>query len=287
MSVTDLEYNGQRLSDLGCMLCDFSGNSGIETVSIGSSITLNTLNRPSLKKFTLMSAKYEQPFSQVFQICKNPCKFMNREPIFSDIEISKLMRWLNKKTYHKFKMLYDDGKCSNMYYIGTFNDVKVVKLNEDIIGLEITFTANAPFGYYEPLSFEMDFSDAGTDFTIYDISDEIGYIYPNKLQITVLQDGDLKIKNSQETDTVIIKNCTTGEVITMDGENKVITSSIEHSGLYNDFNYNFIKIINKCGDNDDYFAVDSEEDEVENIFTTTLPCKIELTYSPICKMGVI
>ena len=51
--------------------------------------------------------------------------------------------------------------------------------------------------------------------------------------------------------------------------------------------YIFIRIMNKCGENEDYYAVNNEEDERENIFTVSLPCKIYLKYSPICKMGVI
>ena len=43
MSFTDFEYNGQRLSDFGCMVCEFD-TPGLKTVSMGSELTLNTIN---------------------------------------------------------------------------------------------------------------------------------------------------------------------------------------------------------------------------------------------------
>ena len=288
MSFTDFEFNGQKLSDFGCIVCTFSGGGSTQTISIGSNLSLNTINRSGLNNFEILSTKYDEPFSFKIQICKNECGyFINERRFITENEVSKIMRWLNKKSYRKFKMIYSDGKCSNMYYKGTFPSIQMITLGENIIGLELSFQANAPFGYYEPLDFDMDFSDINNEFTIYDSSDEIGYIYPHILQVTVLEDGDLEIKNSQDKETVIIKNCIEGEIITLDGKNKIITSNKTHSTLYNDFNYNFVKIINKCGDSDDYYEVDNEDDQVENVFSTTLPCMIHLSYSPICKMGVI
>ena len=287
MSFTDFEFNGQRLSDFGCMICSFN-SAGLETVTMGSNLSINTVNRPMLNRFSIMASKYEEPFTTTFQICKHVCERYNLgTQNMEDYLVSQLMRWLNKKNYCKFKMIYSDGKCSDMYYRGTFLNIQMIKLNEEVVGMELTFQANAPFGYYEPLEYYMEFPDTETEFCIYDTSDEVGYIYPSKLEITILKDGDLEICNSQETKRTIIKNCIAGEVITLDGTNKIIQSDVAHPTLYNDFNYTFIRIINKCGESDDYYAVDNEEDERENVFTVSLPCNIYLSYSPICKMGVI
>ena len=288
MSFIDFEYNGLRLSDFGWMVCTFGGASGTETVSAGNELNLNTIYKHSTHKFELMSTSYSAPFSISFQICKHPCeRIRGGEQYFENNEINKLMRWLNKKGYYKFKTINSDGQSGNIYYKGTFNTIKKIKIGSDVVGLELTFTANAPFGYYEPLSYEMDFSNVSDEFVIYDSSDEIGYIYPNTLKIEVLEDGDLQIKNSQESNVVEVKNCIRGEIITLNGENKIILSDKEHPTLCNDFNYNFVKIINKCGESNDYYEVDNEDDEVKNIFTVTLPCNIYLSYSPICKTGEI
>lgn len=287
MSFTDFEYNGQRLSDFGCMVCQFD-TPGLKTVSMGSNLSLNTVNRPIENKFNIMSTKYDEPYSTTFQICKHSCDKYNLGTMNIEEElVSQLYRWLNKKKYRKFKMLYSDGKCSDMFFKGTFPTINALVLNGEVVGLELTFQANVPFGYYEPLEFEMDFSDVTEEYCIYDTSDEEGELYPSKVEITVLADGDLEIYNSMEKKYTIIKNCKAGELITLDGSNKIIQSDMAHPTLYNDFNYTFIRIMNKCGESDDYYAVKNEEDERENIFTVSLPCRIYLKYSPICKMGVI
>lgn len=287
MSFTDFEYNGQRLSDFGCMVCQFD-TPGLKTVSIGSNLSLNTVNKSTINRFDIMSTKYDEPYTNTFQICKHSCEKYNLGTMNIEEElVSQLYRWLNKKKNRKFKMLYSDGKCSDMYFKGTFPTINALVLNEEVVGLELTFTANAPFGYYEPLEFYMEFSNTDTEFCIYDTSDEEGAIYPSKIEITILEDGDLEICNSMETKRTIIKNCIAGETITFDDVTKNPTSDVAHPRLYNDFNYTFIRIMNKCGDNDDYYAVSNEEDKRENIFTVNLPCNIYLKYSPVCKMGVI
>lgn len=287
MSFTDIEFNGQRLSDFGCMVCEFD-SPGLKTVPIGSNLSLNTINKPMVNKFDVVATKYEEPYSTTFKICKHACDRYNLGTMYMEEElVEQLMRWLNKKKSRKFKKIYDDGKCSDIYFKGTFPNIQMLVLNEEVIGLELTFQANAPFGNYEPLEFYMEFPDTDTEFCIYDTSDEEGAIYPSKIEITVLEDGDLEISNSMETKRTIIKNCIAGETITFDDVTKNPISDVAHPRLYNDFNYTFMRIINKCGECDDYYGVNNEEDIRENIFTVSLPCNIYLKYSPVCKMGVI
>lgn len=278
--LTDIEFNGRRLSEFGCMLCSF-GNVGLETLSIGSQMSLNTITRNAVNEFELMSVKYDKPFERNFEICKKECSPNTTDRYFTDYEVVNLMRWLNIKGNRKFKMIYSDGKCANMYYFGTFDNIQIKSLGENILGFELHFQANTPFAYYEPLEYIMDFTDTSSIFVINDISDETGYIYPQYLQINILQDGDLKITNSQADESVEIKNCVADEIIILDGKNKIIQSNMEetsHTTLFNDFNYNFISIQNSLVD---------YVNDTENIFTVTLPCIINLKYSPVCKMGVV
>lgn len=274
MSLTDFEFNGRRVSEFGCMVCTFN-TVGLETVDIGSNLSLTTIKRQNY--FHTVSTKYEEPFTTKIQICKHNCN-NQKEHYFEDNLVSYLLKWLLSKKNRKFKMIYDDIKCYDMYYIGTFTNVHALKVGENILGLELTFTANAPFGFYELLEFEIDFSDINTEYCISDLSEEEGYIYPQLLTITVLEDGDLEINNSAQDESLIITNCVKDEIITIDGFNKLVTSSMRQS-LYNNFNYKFIKIVNSV---DDGFI-----ENKDNVFTTSLPCVINLIYSPICKMGVI
>lgn len=279
MYCIDFEYDGQRLSDYGCVVCHISSSPDLNTVNIGSQITFNTINLPLQNKFKTMSAQYEEAYTTTFEIGKFNCN-TDDDYALTQEEVSGLMRWLNKKKYCKFKMIYENDEFGNIYYMGSFN-VQMITYGGDILGLELTLQTNAPFGYYEPIECEMEFITGGDNeqVSIFDISDEIGYIYPHNVKIECEGNGDLKIHNSQDgLRSTVINNCVKGEILTLDGENKIITSSKNHERLYNDFNYNFIKISNKN---------ESTINDIQNIFTASLPCKISFSYSPICKMGIV
>lgn len=276
MYCIDFEYDNQRLSDYGCRVCCISKEPGFNTISMGSNITFNTINRSLQNKFTIMSTQYAEAYTATFEIGKFNCENPN-DYIFTQEEISRLMRWLNKRKYAKFKIIYEHDEYGNVYYMGAFN-AQMIVLGGDIIGLELTLQTNAPFGYYEPVECKMSLG-GGATYSLYDISDESGFIYPSDVKITCRGSGNLVITNSRDGERkTVINNCSSGEVITLDGENKIITSNRDHKKLYNDFNYNFIRISN---------LYEKGIDDAQNTFSSTLPCDITFSYSPICKIGIV
>ena len=281
MSFTDFEYNGRRLSEFGCIICTINGGTGAETVDVGNKIKFNTINNQSnnnTNRFMLYQSSYEEPFTKPFEICKYDNN--GNDNYFTDEDIRKITRWLNQKKFHTFRMIYPDGQFSNIYYNGSFN-VQLIVLAERIIGMSLSFESDSPYGRYEPVSYCMDFSNIDNEFSIYDDSDESGYIYPKDVKIEILENGNLTINNSLDDDVVSINNCTVGEIITFDIDTKSIFSNKRESTIQNYFNYNFLKIINK---NDEFT---SEEDYAKNIYTVNLKCIISFSYSPIAKIGVI
>lgn len=296
MNCIDFEYNGRKLSDYGCVICNILNNNSPEENDIGNQISFNTINynnENNSNKFKLLNSSYDSQYSTHIEICKNYCK--DDDKYFTDTEIIKIMRWLNQKKFHKFKMIYSDGQYHNIYYNGSFN-VKLILYSGMVIGMSLDFTSDAPFGYYEPISHYMDFSveypqygEEETEYVdnllgeyiLYDQSDEAGYIYPDEVEIEIIDSGNLVIHNSMDMEDVVINNCVSGEIITLDCKHKLIKSSIEHKNLYNDFNYHFLKIINnydECDENDSFS---------KNIYTVSLKCIISFSYSPIAKIGVV
>ena len=158
MYCIDFEYDGQRLSDYGCVVCHISSSPDLNTVNIGSQITFNTINLPLQNKFKTMSAQYEEAYTTTFEIGKFNCN--TRDHTLTQEEVSGLMRWLNKKKYCKFKMIYENDEFGNIYYMGSFN-IQMITHGGSIIGLELTLQTNAPFGYYEPVDCEMNFITGG------------------------------------------------------------------------------------------------------------------------------
>ena len=264
MKCYDFEYDGLTLSDMGYMICSFDVD-GSETVSNGSQITFNTVPTLNGYKHELLSAKYEECLGATIQICKDVC-------IYDDMEISvdelrSLMSWLNRKEFHKFKLLDDD--YIDLYFEASFNVNKILIAGK-VCGLELSMTTNRPFALQEPRAIVINNLSENGKKTLYDTSDEEGYIYPH-MEITINQSGNLNIHNDLENRDMYIANCTSGETITLDYP--VITSSLNSHEIQNDFNWNFFRIANTFRNK-------------KNDLTISLPCTIKLSYSPIVKVTV-
>lgn len=277
MYAKDFVFNGKKLSDYGCVLCSLTESTDIKTISIGSNITFNTIYTQANNKFKLMSSDYTEAYSATFQICKLNCSDIN-DKFFSVEETASITRWLNQKSYKRFQLITDDGQYDNIYYMGSFNLQKIL-LGNDTVGFELTLQTDAPFGYYNEVYYELTFNTSEDTNIVYDPSDEIGYIYPKDIVIECLSSGNLEIENSQEPNRkTIINNCMPGEIISIDSENKIITSNKAHPRLYNDFNYNYMRISNR--DKGRY-------DDTLNEYSVSMPCRITFSYSPICKVGLV
>lgn len=267
MKAFDFEFDGLSLSDLGYVICNF-GDKGLETISNGSKISFNTTPIFNGSEHLLTHTNYDERLESNFAICKDSCstKSGDVEPITVD-EQSQIMRWLNRKTFCKFKL--KQKGYENIYFEGSFN-VDRYELDGEVYGFELTFISNRPFALYEPITYEFSVTEDNLTYVINDISDEIGFIYAD-VEITCQTDGDLIIENNIENRRTRIDNCVTGEVITFN--NPIVATSISTHKIQNDFNYNFIRIANTFND-------------TENILTFSIPCDVKLTYIPIKKVGV-
>lgn len=262
----DFEYDGQRLSDYGFIICKFNPSNGVEIIDSGSKITFNKIAMNNGKRFGLTSAIYKECIQFTFDICKNPDLYDYEEREISDNEYKDIMRWLNRREFIKFKFI--DEYKRDCYYNGSFN-VERIQIAEKTYGLHLILETDKPFGYGETENITLRFENDTTTNIIEDVSDEIGYIYPS-LSIVCGIDGDLYLYNKSINCTMLIKNCSAGEQITIDGDILAIFSSNDSHDICNDFNYEFFKIGNTL-------------DSRENIINASMPCIVDVKYSPIIK----
>lgn len=283
MYATDFEYNGKRLSDYGMMICRFD-SSGLETVSSGADITYQTVKSVGADKLKMCGCKYDETYTTTFQICLNPS---NSDDIYlSPDKISSLQRWLCRKDgYHPFKPVQED--LLDIFWNAAFSS-KQIELTGKVAGLELTMYTDSPYAYLaaEPVTYSL---QPGEQFSFFDSSDEVGFIYPTVTincggdeQIQAEDDCKIILQNSLDHNRkTVLTNLKNGEVITLDGENKLIFSSdASRTNLSNSFNYYFPRIFNK---------IENGMDIRENIFTlseTSIPCRITFHYAPIRKIGL-
>ena len=269
MVLVDFEYDGEKLSDYGYFPCYINTSSNME-IDIGSRLNFNSVKTKLTNTSRYLSSEYEEPNPTVFDICKRTnCEL----ELPDEIDVRRLMKWLNKKGNKKFKPVYDNNDFVDVYFEGSFN-ISAIYVGGEIVGFTLTFTPNAPFGFGELETYSFSLTEENSTFTFIDSSDELGYSYPSKFEITCKDSGDLKIINmSDDNYTTVINNCVLGEKITLNCRELIVDSNKSHEKLFNDFNYNYPRFINNFGNQ-------------TNIFTTSLPCNIEIKYSPIRKVGI-
>ena len=264
MIAKDFEYADEFLSDRGYMICSTDSSSSLDSVDDTASMSFDSVSLFNGKYLPLTVSYYEDRAEITFHICKFVCP--DGLTPFSVYEIREIKRWLMRPEYHKFKLIQPNW--SDIYMEGSFN-VSQLEMSGVVYVLELTFISNRPFALHEPITFRFTSSSSDNSFTFLDESDEIGYIYPD-VKITCLQAGTLEISNSIENRKTIIKNVSKNEVIHFSSVLTIDTSVSTHK-LQNDFNYIFLRVANK------YW-------ERKNTLSFSIPCTIELTYSPYVKV---
>ena len=264
MKAFDFEFDNTNLSDRGFVICSF-GEKGLDTVSNGSQITFNTISTLGGAKHELISSQYEDCLETTIQICKFSCGADIEE--ITPTEFRELTRWLNRKSFKKFKPLSEE--YIDLYYEAIIN-VGRIEMDGKLFGLELEISTNRPFALKEPKTIIIKNLVQDGKHSINDVSHEEGYIYPYT-EITIAESGNLNIYNAIEDRNTYVANCIAGEVITMDYP--VIQSSISSHNIQNDFNWNFFRIANTY-------------ENSRNDLTVSLPCTIKVKYSPIVKVGL-
>ena len=290
MIATDFIYDGQRLSELGFMICQFDEGGGFISSSAGSQLTFYKVSANCGRNYWMAGAKYDMPFETSFSICKA------NGTTFAVSELSYLMRWLNRTDFHDFyigmvpsirtdwfvvdrdedyiatkteKLLnlieFTDYAYDDIHYRGTFNIDKVEHRGR-IIGLNLNFTSDSPFGYGTPVTHSFNLAANGTE-TITDLSDEVGYLYPDTFSLTCSGAGNLVLTNSIENRRTAINNVTSGEIITCDNTVSKLTTNKPSHDILNDFNYNFFRLANTYSNR-------------TNEISSNIACSINFTYTP-------
>ena len=265
MQAFDFIYDDISLSNMGYIVCEFGTDSSIDTVVTDSQRSFQHASMVYGKYLPLIATSYEDHLEFTFRICKLP-HFSN--PSLTEEEIRFIKRWLNRPTVHKFKIVHEG--FSGIYFEGTFN-VQEMRFGGSTDALELTFISNRPFALHEPIFYDGDIAGPDDSFSVYDISDEIGWIYPN-LKITCKSSGDLTLRNSFDDRETIIKNCTNGEIIAFSPQLIIESSNTSHD-LSDDFNYNYLRIYNSAH-------------QRNNKLFSSLPCHIHIAYTPIVKAVV-
>ena len=275
MRIFDFKYDGKYLSDFGLICCSFGGSSDSVEITSGADITLNQEKSSGSDYFDLYSTTYDEPFSITFSVCLNPC---NDATYFTVEQVRQIQKWLCCRKYHKFKIIKKDYE--NIFWNGTFTAKQVV-YNDEIIGLNLKFTADTSFALTEDTILDLSLIEAPeSEFNVY--GDINGYVNANYI-ITVKEDGDLQLDNYYIGDSenildrsFTIKNCAAEEIITINGEKQIVQTNMPEHNLGKDCNFLLPRLIN---------TYQTYDEVVRNKITSNLRCEVNITYNPTVMIG--
>lgn len=264
--------NGIPCEKYGLMICDFDMNNGKNESTAGSEIELKTSKIPMSNKWTLYNSNYSKPLEFKITVCK-----MDKTSIHI-LEQSAINRWLSsiQNSYQWFQFVQSD-------YEGIFFRVKCTEINNISIsninyGMEIAFICDAPYGYSQEYTTVYSGTNDGINVTFIDNSDDIGELFP-LMRLNVKNDGDISICNNltmdiDDTNTWFkIKNCKKGEVVTVDCEKEIITTTLPSHKIYNDFGWIWFSFYNNLNTR-------------RNNLTILGDVEVTFTYRFIRKVGV-
>lgn len=258
-------YDGVSLADMGYIVCKFDGGgASLDGINTDSQRDWDNISVMWGKFMPWTVSTFGDRLEMEFSIMKEPCG--DNSLVITPAEMVQLKRWLSRPTAKILRFPEEEG-FEHIYYEGSFN-VEEVWLNaEGRYGANLTFTCNAPAGFYDYETVTGEIA-ANESFTINDVSDEVGWIYPT-LEVTLKDAGELRLTNSFDGRTTVVKNCTAGETITFYNTQQIMSSNGAHA-IHDDFNYKFIRISNSFKNN-------------ENTISSNLALSYEFTYKPIAK----
>lgn len=238
MSIAASQYifDGILCDTYNLRLCSFEDNGGLQTSSAGSTIELTTAKHPHSNKWARYNAQYSAPIEFTIQVMKTDGSEIDA------LEQEYINRWMIRRDDYKW-FQFGQTDYMDIFFNVQVTESNILSVGNRNIGMSFKCVTDSPFGYSEIKTNTYVFTN-GNYINHIDQSSEIGYLYPT-MEITIATAGTFGLTNAIDDNRLFkIDNCTVGEVITVDCENKIITSTKHTHALYDDFNYNFFRFAN-------------------------------------------
>ena len=167
-----------------------------------------------------------------------------------DAETFQLIQaWLfSPRTYKKLLILQPD--MESVYFNCIFNNPKIIRVGNKIVGFTATVECDAPFAWNFPKTTTYTYTNPTVDNSVvfYNGSDDKGaYLYPSTVITMNSFGGSVTITNSSDANRVFsITGLSAGEVITIDSSLQTLSSStgLKRLSLFNKHFLRFVPAVN-------------------------------------------
>ena len=249
------------------VICSFDGSSVVKSNEVAD-VNITTEKVAGSDKWLKTKSDYSSPLSFTFSICKKDYS------AFLPIERRIISGWLQSAHGGYKPMQFFSQDYANVVFYSKCVTIEKVIIDSEIFGYNLTFQTNAPYGYTTEQTFGITSTSNGITLNITNTSDEFDVILYPRVEINVLANCEISIKNNNTKRTTRIKNCVAGERIIMDAELGIIESSVrDGSTIITDFN----KI---------WFGLTNTIFEIKNSITFTGDAQIKIICAYPRKVGV-
>lgn len=261
-----IEWLGETSLDYDCWTgLAFDGDSGDIDTHLGREAIVSEAYNGTLKR--AYGYKWNNDFVSTITFMKQD------HSNFTTEENRKMLKWLTKSNHASFLNIYkDDSEVVEYAILGNFINVSQYKLgNGRVVGYVCEFESLTPWAFSALYTITKNISGTNNSFTInLNTDDPRSPVYP-KVVISNASTEVIIVNAYSASDSVTTKvsNNISGETITLDGANQVVSSSRSSSRIFgNDFNWNWLPLF-----------------EGENNITVTGTCTITLQYREPIKCG--
>lgn len=194
-----------------------------------------------------------------------PMSFFSEKPIPRQ-RVREIQMWLfGQSTYKKFKIMQED--MSDIYYNCIFTENSLICIGNEVYGFSTTAKCDAPWGWGDLVTLTK--TNATGSFTIINQSDNIRYTKPTLNLTFSSNQSNVSISNTSDTgrDAMIFSTVTSGEIITIDNDLRIISSNREL--IVDRFNGKYLYLI----------------PNINNITITGMIGTFVVSYKPARKVG--
>jgi phage-related protein len=251
-------FNNTSNKEHGVILCKFDNST---PSSNDEEVGINTSKTYGSDIFHLINIDYSNPLKFQLTICKDNGTY------FNSIEQRAIKKWLCRTDgYHWLQI--DQNDLSEIRYKCIITFGEMVDIGGKNGGMRFNVQCNSPFPFSRETKKTYTCASGTLSFNFYcnsDFADGDKLLYPS-IKITSNTTGTIQIKNNSTNETLIITNCTSGEVITISDDEIPTTST--NRAIIDNWNYNTIYFIDGT-----------------NSITITGNCTVEFTYSYSRRVG--
>lgn len=186
--------------------------------------------------------KYDQKLVFTITFIKNPCMFDENILYFSEKDCRNVLRTLTGMRGYQWTKIVQNDLDDDIWYYAKPVNVSYKRIGSKVEGIIIDFECDSFFAWSKENLITVN-AKANIPFYIYNNTDDLlNYVLPT-VTIKCSNTGTFQLNNQTESWFSIIENVTSNEVITINSKNKLISSSIVHNLLLDDFNLNWIRLV--------------------------------------------